>query len=74
MRKASLPPSVELFDLSKDKSETTNLADGNADLQGRVTALAVEMRRALLVMEAVRLTFFVSPVTPDPSVLFNLGD
>jgi len=25
-------------------------------------------------MEAVRLTFFVSPVTPDPSVLFNLGD
>ncbi|MBB3541648.1 MULTISPECIES: hypothetical protein [unclassified Rhizobium] len=42
VRKASLPPSVELFDLSKDKSETTNLADGNADLQGRVTALAAE--------------------------------
>ncbi|RDJ08864.1 arylsulfatase B [Rhizobium grahamii] len=76
--KASLPPSVELFDLSKDKSETTNLADSNADkvrdLQGRVTALAAEMKPPLLVMEAVRLTFFAPPVTPDPSVLFNLGD
>jgi ABC-type antimicrobial peptide transport system permease subunit len=25
-------------------------------------------------MEAVRLTFFAPPVSPDPSVLFNLGD
>jgi arylsulfatase A-like enzyme len=56
--KASPPPRVVLFDLSRDKSETTNLADGNADkvrdLQGRVTAPTAEMRPPLLVTEAVR--------------------
>lgn len=76
--KASLPQHMELFDLSKDPSETTNLADGHPDklheLQDRITALAGQMKPPLLVMEAVRLTFFVPPVTADPSVLFGLGD
>ncbi|MDE1991011.1 MAG: arylsulfatase [Rhizobiaceae bacterium] len=76
--KASLPQSVELFDLSKDKSETANLAEVNPDkvreLQGRITELARNMKPPLLLMEAVRLTFFTAPVTPDPSVLFSLGD
>lgn len=76
--KASLPPKVELFDLSGDPSEAADLADRNPDkvreLQARITQLAGEMRPPLLIMEAVRLTFFVPPVTPDPSVLFSLGD
>jgi arylsulfatase A-like enzyme len=76
--KASLPPKVELFDLSGDPSEAADLADRNPDkvreLQARITQLAGEMKPPLLIMEAVRLTFFVPPVTPDPSVLFSLGD
>jgi len=76
--KASLPPKIELFDLSGDPSEAADLADRNPDkvreLQARITQLAGEMKPPLLIMEAVRLTFFVPPVTPDPSVLFNLGD
>lgn len=76
--RASLPQSIELFDLSKDPSEASNLADSNPgktkELQARITELAGEMKPPLLMMEAVRLTFFSPPVTPDPSVLFSLGD
>ena len=58
-----------------DTSETTDLAAANPDkvkeLQARITELASEMAPPLLLMEAVRLTFFAPPSTPDPSVLFN---
>ena len=76
--KAALPPAVMLFDLSKDASETTNLADKQPDkvkeLQARITTLATEMAPPLLFMEAVRLTFFAPPVMADASQMFNLGD
>lgn len=76
--KAALPPQVELFDLAKDKSETTNLAGQNpqkvAELQARITELAGQMAPPMLIMEAIRLTFYVPPVTADPSALFSLGD
>lgn len=76
--KASLPPKVELFDLAKDAGETTDLAAQEpgtvADLQSKVIALASQMAPPLLVMEAIRLTFYVPPVTGDPAVLFNQGD
>jgi arylsulfatase A-like enzyme len=76
--KGALPPTVALFDLAKDKSETTNLAEQNPEkvkeLQARITELAREMAPPLLFMEAVRLTFFTPPVMPDPSDIFNIGD
>jgi arylsulfatase A-like enzyme len=76
--KAALPPMVSLFDLAKDKSEATNLADKNPDkvkeLQARITQLATEMAPPMLIMEAIRLTFYTPPVMPDVSQMFNLGD
>ncbi len=76
--KASLPPKLELFDLSVDPSETTDLAAKNTDkvrdLQDWITRLAGEMAPPLLILDAVRLTFQAPPVTADPSALFNLGD
>lgn len=76
--KASLPPKVELFDLANDPSESKDLASQNPgkveELQSRITALASEMAPPLLMMEAVRLTFYTPPVTADPSTLFSLGD
>jgi arylsulfatase A-like enzyme len=76
--KASLPQRIELFNLSEDRSETMNLAEQNpekvSDLQARITELAGEMAPPLLLMEAVRLTFFAPPITPDPATLFSLGD
>jgi arylsulfatase A-like enzyme len=76
--KGALPQKVALFDLSKDKSETTNLADKNPEkvkeLQGRITELAGEMAQPLLLMEAIRLTFFSPPEIDDASEMFNVGD
>ncbi len=76
--KASLPPKLELFDLSVDPSETTDLAAKNTDkvrdLQDWITRLAGEMAPPLLMLDAVRLTFQAPPVTADPSTLFSLGD
>ncbi|HEY0698147.1 MAG TPA: arylsulfatase, partial [Micromonospora sp.] len=76
--KASLPQKIELFNLADDKSEKADLAAQNPDkvkeLQARITELAGEMAPPLLLMEAVRLTFFAPPVLGDPSVLFSLGD
>ncbi len=76
--KAALPQKIELFNLAEDKSEENDLAGQNADkvrdLQARIGQLAGEMAPPMLIMEAVRLTFYVPPVTADPSVLFNLGD
>lgn len=76
--KASLPQKIELFNLAEDKSEQADVAAQNPDkvgeLQARIAELAGEMAPPLLIMEAVRLTFYAPPVTPDLSVLFNLGD
>lgn len=76
--KGALPQTLALFDLAKDKSETANLADKNPEkvkqLQARITELASEMAPPLLLMEAVRLTFFAPPVMPDASEMFNIGD
>lgn len=76
---AGLPGKVELFDLSKDPRETTNLAGQNPELvkhlQERLVALSKEMAPPLLVMEAIKLTFGAPPVAADPSSMFNeLGD
>jgi hypothetical protein len=72
---AGLPGNIELFDLSKDPGETTNLAAEMPDivkkLQERILALAKEMSPPLLVMEAIRLTFGAPPVAADPSSMFN---
>jgi hypothetical protein len=76
--KASLPQRLELFNLADDQTETNNLADQNLDkvriLQARITELAGEMAPPLLLIEAVRLTFFAPPVTPDLSTMFSAGD
>lgn len=76
--KAALPPKVELFDLSSDPSETTDLAAQNPDIvarmQVRIAELATQMAPPLLIMEAIRLTFYAPPVTGDASVLFGQGD
>jgi len=76
--KASLPQSVELFNITDDKAEAKNLAAENpekvAALKARMEELAGEMAPPLLLMEAVRLTFYAPPVTGDPSVLFSIGD
>jgi arylsulfatase A-like enzyme len=76
--KASLPQRIELFNLSDDKSEAKDLAAENpakvAELKARIEELATDMAPPLLLMEAVRLTFYAPPVTGDPSVLFSIGD
>jgi len=78
--KATLPQSVELFNLAQDPSEKTNLIDKDADeakpLRDRIETLAAEMAPPLLMLEAIRLTFQAPPVTAtgDPMILFNAGD
>ena len=76
--KAALPQKIELFNLAEDKSEELDLASKNPDkvkeLQARIDELAGEMAPPLLLMEAVRLTFYTPPTIADPSVLFNQGD
>lgn len=76
--KAALPPKIELFDLAKDQSEADDLSGSNpekvSELQDRIIELATEMAPPLLLMDAVRLTFFAPMVSGDPSALFNQGD
>ena len=76
--KATLPPTVELFDLAKDKSEATNLAAKHAalaeKLQASIVKLAEQMAPSLLLMEAIGLTFGTPPLFPDPPAAFNAGD
>ncbi|MGD9920566.1 MAG: arylsulfatase [Pseudorhodoplanes sp.] len=49
--RTTLPSKIELYDLAKDPSETTNLADQNsalvADLQRRILGLSNEMAKSL---------------------------
>jgi len=76
--KAVLPPKVELFNIAKDPSETTNLADQNPEivqkLQARIVELASQMSPPLFLMEAVRLTTHSDTALPDASQMFNVGD
>ena len=76
--KATLPPTVELFDLAKDKSESDNLAATNPamaqKLQASIVKLAEQMAPPLLLIEAIRLTFGTPPMFPDPATAFNAGD
>ncbi|MBW0002653.1 MAG: arylsulfatase [Hyphomicrobiales bacterium] len=66
---ALLPPSVELFDLSKDASEKTNLAEQNPEkvkeLQAWVIDLAKQSAPPLFLTEMVRLGLSHAPNFPD---------
>ena len=76
--KASLPQKVEVFDLKRDPSETTDLSKEQPDIvssfQTRLTEFAKQMAPPLLLLEAVKLTFYVPPVTADPSAVMSGGD
>lgn len=76
--KASLPQNVEVFDLKRDPSESKNLAREQPDIvstfQERLTELSTQMAPPLLLMEAVKLTFYAPPVTADPSAVLSGGD
>ena len=66
---ALLPPKIELFDLSKDPSEPTNLAEQNPDkvkeLQARIIELAKQAKPPLFLLELVRLGLSHAPEFPD---------
>jgi arylsulfatase A-like enzyme len=66
---ALLPPKIELFDLSKDPSESTNLAEQNPDkvkeLQARIIELAKQAQPPLFLLELVRLGLSHAPEFPD---------
>jgi arylsulfatase A-like enzyme len=76
--KSALPPKVELFDLSKDISESNNLAAQNpqlvAKLQSRIVDLASQMAPPFIMQDAVKLLLHSETVLPDPSEMFNAGD
>ena len=76
--KASLPQKVEVFDLKRDPAETKNLASEHPDIvaafQSRLTEFATQMAPPLLLMEAVKLTFYAPPVTADPAAVLSGGD
>ncbi|MFT3989330.1 arylsulfatase B [Aestuariivirga sp.] len=76
--KAVLPPKLELFDIAKDPSESTNLAEQNPDivkkLQARIVELAAQMSPPLFLFDAVRLTTHSETALPDASEMFNVGD
>jgi arylsulfatase A-like enzyme len=76
--KASLPQNVEVFDLKRDPSESNNLAKGQPEIvstfQERLTEFSTQMAPPLLIMEAVKLTFYAPPVTADPSAVLSGGD
>lgn len=64
-----LPTKIELFDLSKDPSELTNLAEQNPDkveeLQARIVDLAKQAAPPLFLLELVRLGLSHEPAFPD---------
>lgn len=66
---ALLPPKAELFDLSVDPGETTDLSAANpektAELQARVLELAAESAPPAFLGELVRLGLSAAPVFPD---------
>jgi arylsulfatase A-like enzyme len=76
--KTALPPQTELFDLSKDPSETKDLASDNqevvARLQSRIVDLSTQMAPPFILQDAVRLLLHSDTVLPDASEMFNVGD
>lgn len=64
-----LPPKIELFDLSKDISESTNVADVHPDkvkeLQAWTIDLAKQAAPPLFLMELVRLGLSHAPEFSD---------
>ncbi len=60
---------IELFDLSKDPSESTNLAEQNPDkvkeLQAKIDDLAKQAKPPLFLLEFVRLGLSHAPEFPD---------
>lgn len=76
--KTTLPQKLELFDLAKDQSETTNLAERNPEevkkLQARINELALEMAPPLIMQDAVRMLLHSETVLPDAADMFNAGD
>lgn len=66
---ALLPPQTELFDLSKDPSEATNLAEQNPEkvreLQAWIVDLAKQAARPLFLLELVRLGLSHEPEFPN---------
>jgi arylsulfatase A-like enzyme len=66
---ALLPPKIELFDLAKDPTESTNLAEQNPDkvkeLQARIIELAKQAKPPLFLLELVRLGLSHAPEFPD---------
>lgn len=65
---AILPQRVELFDLDKDPSETTDLSASNpekvAEMKVRIEALAAEAQPPAFVMESLRLALSHPPAFP----------
>jgi arylsulfatase I/J len=70
-----LPPKIELFDLAKDPSESTNLAEENTDkvkkLQARIIELAKQAKQPLFLLELVRLGLSHAPEFPDLGGTFD---
>ena len=64
-----LPPKIELFDLSRDVSETTNLADQNPEkvkeLQAAIIDLSKQAAPPLFLSELIRLGLSHEPQFPD---------
>jgi arylsulfatase A-like enzyme len=65
---ATLPQSVELFDLDKDPSEANNLAEGNqgkvTEMKARIEALAAESKPPMFLFESLRLALSIPPLLP----------
>ena len=66
---ALLPPRMELFDISHDTSETTNLTETNPEkvkeLQTRIEGLAREAVPPLFIADVMRIVIGSPPSTPD---------
>jgi arylsulfatase A-like enzyme len=76
-----LPSALELYDIPKDPSETTNLADKNpeivAKLQRRIEDLARESTKSLFLVDAfkaVQVSSRGGPALPNEESFFTQGD
>jgi len=76
-----LPSAKELYNISEDPSEKTNLADGNpqkvAELQNRIEQLAKESAKSLFLVDAfgaVKAGAHGPPSLPNEEAYFTQGD